>query len=61
MSLGGKKQNSPASASIGSEGKLMPPGLCYREDGEKERGRKKTGEREVGEEDWREGEKEGES
>lgn len=33
--------NSPAFASIGSEGKLVPPGLCYREDGEKERGRKK--------------------
>lgn len=33
--------DSPASASIGGEEKLVPPGLCYREDGKKERGRKK--------------------
>lgn len=53
---------SSASASIDSEGKLVPPGLCYRKAGEKERGRKKkTDEREVREEDWREGEREGES
>lgn len=32
---------SSASASIDIEGKLVPPGLCYRKAGEKERGRKK--------------------
>lgn len=53
---------SSASASIDIEGKLVPPGLCYRKAGEKERGRKKkTEEREVRQEDWKEGEREGES